>query len=258
MPDSVPLMKEFGRLGLERFIEKHAVATQTDDRGFVDYGWLLSYIDSLVPKDHVWTGRLDVHHLQWEAHKYDASQYDPTVPDTDGNQIDASIPSRFREIPFHKLLIPRQMHDLIHIVTLPPEVPAYEEMKKRVQAFEVALDLFQAAKQAIDIEEQDKRLIPIGRPGYESMYLDRKKRRMIKREILLERYAEFTQKFESKLSTVDPAEVENLVRIDTADTRRPHGSLVSDWNKRIRMTSKRHALRPKIRWASSSFDEDAA
>ena len=206
----------------------------------------------------MWTGRLDVHHLQWEASRYDKSRFSEEQHDEDGEIIDPNIPSRFRENPFHKLLIPRQMHDLIHIVTLAPEMPKYEEMKRRVHAFDIAMDLFQTAKHALEIEQKDNRLVPIGRPGFDSLFLDRKKRRPITREVLLDRYIEFTEKFDNKLAAASFDEIEGLIRQDVTETKDPHSLLVADWQKRIRILGGRHALRPKVRWISSNHVQSIA
>jgi hypothetical protein len=246
--DKVPILKEYGRIGLERFIDRYAVPTQTDDRGFVDYGWLLGYIDGLVSKEHVWTGRLDIHHLQWEAGSYIPANFtDQTTEDRES--IDPTIPHQFRENPFHKLLIPRDMHDLIHLVTLPPEVPDYEQMKRRVDAYTIAINLFQKAKQTLDIEAQEKRLQPINHPRFADMSLDPKKRRVINREILLDRYAEFVSQFRAQLSNTSQNDVDNLIRMDILLGQDPIPLLVSSMERKIRLHKDKQAIRPTVRWA---------
>lgn len=238
--ESVPLLKEYGRLGLTKFMDRYAVPTQLDDRGFVDYGWLLGYIDSLVDEDYVWSSRLDIHHLQWEGSSYH--------PDNFTDYDDPSVPQRFREIPFHKLLIPRQMHDLIHLVTLPPKMPEYSEMKKRVEAFDVAVSLFQKAKQTLDIEQQNKRLIPAPHPKYRNKTFDPVKRKMIEREVLRDRYAEFAQIFHNQLSQTSQQDVEDLINMDAVRRDNPVLSIVSSLDRAVRLNKQKQAIRPKLRW----------
>lgn len=248
--DKVPILKEYGRIGLERFVDRYAVPTQTDDRGFVDYGWLLGYIDSLVSKEHVWTGRLDIHHLQWEASSYSPVNFaDMTNPD--GERADPTIPHQFRENPFHKLLIPRDMHDLIHLVTLPPEVPEYEQMKRRIDAYMIAINLFQKAKQTLDIEAQEKRLQPITHPSFTNMSLDPKKRRVINREILLDRYAEFVSQFNTQLSNTSQNDVDDLIRMDILRNQDPIPMLVSSMERKVRLNKDKQAIRPTVRWTGA-------
>lgn len=247
--DKVPILKEFGKLGLDRFIDRYAIPTQTDDRGFVDYGWLLGYIDSLVSKEHIWEGRLDIHHLQWEANAYEPIHFmDQTIDD---KPIDPTVPHEFRENPFHKLLIPRDMHDLIHVVTLPPEVPDYEQMKRRVDAYSIAVSLFQKAKQTLDIEAQEKRLQPLNDPRFENMSLDPKKRRVISREILLDRYAEFVSQFNDQLSKTSQNDVDDLIRMDLLRSSNSIPLLVSSMERRIRLNKDKQAIRPTVRWSGA-------
>lgn len=245
--DKVPILKEYGRLGLDRFIDRYAIPTQTDNRGFVDYGWLLGYIDSLVSKEHVWEGQLDVHHLHWEANAYDPLHFVDQVTG-EGEPIDPTLPHEFRENPFHKLLIPRDLHDLIHVVTLPPDVPDYEQMKRRVDAYTIAVGLFQKAKQTLDIEAQEKRLRPLNDPRFANMSLDPKKRRIISREILLDRYFEFASQFNDQLSNTSQNDVDDLIQMDFLRSRNSIPLLVSSMQRRIRINKDKQAIRPAVRW----------
>lgn len=254
--DKVPILKEYGRLGLDRFIDRYAIPTQTDDRGFVDYGWLLGYIDSLVSKEHVWEGRLDIHHLQWEANAYDPANFANLT--IDDKPVDPTIPHEFRENPFHKLLIPRDMHDLIHVVTLPPEVPDYEQMKRRIDAYSIAVRLFQKAKQTLDIEAQEKRLIPLNDSRFVNMSLDPKKRRVISREILLDRYAEFVSQFNDQLSNTSQDDVDDLIRMDILQSQNSIPLLVSRMERHIRLNKDKQAIRPTVRWSGPASKEKHA
>lgn len=238
-PEDVPLIKEFGRLGVDRFMDRYAIQTQTDDRGFVDYGWLLSYTHSLVPTDHIWKGRLDVHHLQWTAGAYH--------PDLFNDNDDPSIPDRFREIPFHKLLIPRDLHDLIHITTLPPPVPTYEQMERRVDAYDIAMKLFQKAKQAIEVASKEERLIPAPHPAYQDRTYDPASRKLIERQALIDKYWEFHNSLKGQLSLITQRDVEDLIDIELARTRDPVNSVLSSLSKTVRANKNKQAIRPKVK-----------
>ncbi|MDB5176489.1 MAG: hypothetical protein JWN75_157 [Candidatus Saccharibacteria bacterium] len=240
--ESVPILKEYGRLGLNAFTKEYGVKTPLDDRGFVDYGALLSYIDSLVDKEYIWTGKPDIHHLQWEADKYNESHF--------LHKEDPTIPQRFREIPFHKLLIPRQMHNLIHVVTIPPEVPEYEEMKKRVEAYRIARSLFQMAKQTLDIEAQEMRLIPVPHPKKMKEEFDPVKRKIVERDVLIDRYIEFTEQFHAELSTISQKDVEDLINMDILQNADPIGALIISLDRAVRLNKHQQAIRPVVRGTS--------
>jgi len=238
--EHAPILKEFGRLGLDRFMDRYAIPTQTDERGFVDYGWLLGYIHSLVSKDHVWTGGLDVHHLQWVGKWYDESHFQ--------HEENPSVPSELREIPFHKLLIPRDLHDLIHVVTLPPEIPEYEQMRRRVEAFTVARSLFQKAKQTIEIESKERRLIPAPHPKYHSKTFDPVTRKLIEREVLIDQYNQFRAQFENELSSTTQQDVDDFLRISSLQDGDPIVSLVSTFDRTVKPNKRKQGIRPKLRW----------
>jgi hypothetical protein len=238
--ESAPILKEYGRLGLTAFTKEYGMKTPTDGRGFVDYGALLGYVDSLVKKDFIWSSRMDIHHLQWESHRYNPVEF--------ADEEDPTIPQRFREIPFHKLLIPRQMHEFIHVVTLPPELPEFDEMKKRVEAFDIAVSLFQKAKQTLDIEAQEMRLIPVPHPKKMKEEYDPIKRKIIERDVLIDRYKEFTEQFHNQLSKTTQQDVENLINMELLQNENPITVLVTSLDRAVRLNKQRQAIRPKVRW----------
>ena len=241
--EHVPILREYGRLGLNKFIEEYAIETKVDDRGFVDYGWLLSYIDSLVDDEFVWKGRLDIHHLQWESGSYNPLHF--------SDEEDPSIPETLREIPFHKLLIPRDMHDLIHVVTLPPKAPAYEQMKRRVDAYGLAVNLFQKAKQTLDIEAQERRLTQLPAEYIlkynETKEFDPIRRRMIERDVLIDRYLEFKNQFHDQISQTTQQDLDDLINMDILGREDPMNMLVTSLDKAVRLNKRNHAIRPKVR-----------
>lgn len=244
-----PILKDLGRLGVDRFMDRHAVETQTDARGFVDHGWLLSYIHSLVPRDHVWTGHLDVHHLQWVEEWYQPQHFQ--------GEEDPSAPSRLRDSPFHKFLIPRDIHDLIHITTLPPALPEYKPMLRRATAIETAVSLFQTAKQAIDVESRERRLVPAPHPKYREKTFDPVSRRLIERDVLIDRYWEVYEQFKGQLSDISQQDVDDLINLELIKDRDPIFSVVSSLDRAVRLNKKKQAIRPKVRWQPSGTKRPA-
>lgn len=235
--EHVPILEDYWRLGFNRFREKHAVETKTDERGFTDYGWLLSYIDSLVSRDFLWPNNTDVHHLQWAASSYEPKRF--------GHTRDPNVPTNFREIAYHKLLIPRQMHNLIHKITIPPDVPQYDLMEKRLAAYNTALLLFQVAKRTLDIEMQGSRLVPL--PNGDPRFIDPVSRRVITREILLDRYSEFTDKFRDKYEQITDNDLDGLIDTHIFPIDPSPTDILTILDKRVFLLQKKRAIRPKLR-----------
>ena len=248
--DAVPILRHLGELGLERFRELYAFETPLDERGFVDYGQLLGQIDKLVEdRDFRWPNRnYDVHHLQWESGAYDPMYFE----DFD----DSSVPSEFREIPFHKLYIPRQLHNLIHRVTLPPPVPEFETMQRRVDAYKLAKRLFETASISIEIQETERRAIRLPNSG--TRVLDPKKRRVIEREVLVDRYKEFTSKYYNQLSEVAKSDLDGLINMSALDTSKPIPQVAASLERAVITKPRRKAIRPKLRTALYTPVSEAA
>lgn len=238
--DDVPLMRDLGRMGIDKFMNRFAVPSQTDERGFVDYGWLLGHIHSLVPSNHVWTGTPDVHHLQWTAESYEPKHF--------ADYEDPELPNRFREVPFHKLLIPRDLHDLIHVVTLPSEPPEFEVMEKRLAAYDTAISLFQKAKQAVEVANKAHRLIPAPHPDYSHKTYDPVTRKLIEREVLLDNYREFYNQFKNNLSETNQRDVDDLIDLNVIRSRDPVFSVISSLDRAVRPHKPKQGIRPKVRW----------
>lgn len=240
----VPLMRDLGRMGIDKFMNRFAVPTQTDDRGFVDYGWLLGYVHSLVPDDHVWSGTPDVHHLQWTAESYKPRYFN--------EQKDPELPDRFREMPFHKLLIPRDLHDLIHVVTLPSPTPSYEVMGSRLAAYDTAISLFEKAKQTIEVANKEQRLVPAPHPDYSHKTYDPVSKKLIEREVLIDKYWSFYNQFKKHLSETDQQDVDDLIDLSVIKSRDPVFSVISSLDRAVRPHKPKQGIRPKVRWQSKA------
>lgn len=91
----------------------------TDDRGFVLPDATVEVVKNLFEDDYEWPvdpryqqTQPDVHHFHWVARQYSSTVY--------GGR---TIPNRFRELATVKGLVPRQFHNVIHTVTIPPLQP---------------------------------------------------------------------------------------------------------------------------------------
>lgn len=122
----------------------------TDDRGFVLPDATIEVVQSLFEEDYEWpidprvpSARPDVHHFHWMGRQYDAANFQGRT-----------IPQRFRELPSVKGILPRQFHNVIHHVTLPPAMPKYRAMAEYVAAYSLARWAFESATEAVKLQSQ--------------------------------------------------------------------------------------------------------
>lgn len=120
----------------------------TDDRGFVLPDETVATILELFEDDYEWpikaeepTMRPDIHHFQWYARLYGSENFQGRT-----------IPWRFRELPSRKGLIPRQFHNVLHEITLPPAMPKYRDMEQHVEAYALARRLFESAGRTMEVQ----------------------------------------------------------------------------------------------------------
>ncbi|HEY0965273.1 MAG TPA: hypothetical protein VGE13_02215 [Candidatus Saccharimonadales bacterium] len=120
----------------------------TDDRGFVIPDATVEVVRELFEDDYEWPidlrhqeTRPDVHHFHWIARRYDPKEFNGRT-----------APHRFRELPTVKGIVPRQFHNAIHQVTLPPAMPRYKDMARHVHAYQIAQWLFSSATNAAEAQ----------------------------------------------------------------------------------------------------------
>ena len=118
----------------------------TDDRGFVLPDATVEEVRSLFEEDYEWPidphqqqTRPNVHHFHWIADRYRSHHYQGR-----------SMPARFRELPSVKGVLPRQFHNVIHEVTLPPAMPKYKDMARHVSAYTIARWLLDSAERTVE------------------------------------------------------------------------------------------------------------
>lgn len=115
--------------------------TPTDDRGVVLEDQLAKLVLSTVREDYEWRGEPDIHHMYWKSRWYK----EPNLL----NERQLRLYVAFRELPVHKLYLPREFHDYLHQVTEPVEPPEEDVMHMRVEGWNVAARLF---KQTGDLD----------------------------------------------------------------------------------------------------------
>lgn len=130
-------------------IEKFYVPT--DDRGFVIPDAAVESVLELIDPSYRWPVdwargahpalRPDDHHFHWIKDKYKKRHFK-----NHGNL--SSVPQKFRELPTLRGVLPRQFHNVVHDVTLPPLMPRLEDMKHYLESFAIARSLLGKALDA--------------------------------------------------------------------------------------------------------------
>lgn len=129
---------------LQRLEDSHLLEAPVDDRGVVKvFATLEAALFQLDPDYAIPFDRCDTHHFVWEKENYAAAR--------NGG---SAIPLEYREIPFHKGYMPRQLHNFIHAVIAPPPKPSLEVMESRVRAAKLARHLFKMAQLAARYDQR--------------------------------------------------------------------------------------------------------
>jgi hypothetical protein len=118
-------------------IEKQGkLETPLDSQGLVSLDGLVKLGKQTVRADYLWASAFnDVHHLQWPAASYAQSLELP------GHE--------FRELVQRKAYLPRQFHNWLHRITLPPPIPSEEVMRYSIDAERTARALAVTAQLAV-------------------------------------------------------------------------------------------------------------
>ena len=111
-----PLLK-FDARGRVRASDK--IEVPLDEFGIPRRVELMRQVLATLETAHHWTGGYDVHHLAWERDNYRHIILD-------GELIGAS----YRGCSSLKIIIPRQLHNYIHLVSEMPPVPEIEIMRQ--------------------------------------------------------------------------------------------------------------------------------
>ncbi len=122
--------------------------TPIDDRGLIDEVALIGLVKSLVYPEYDWRdGRKpDIHHLYYHESEY-------KFPYTIANPK-LTI---FRELPFHKILVPRSFHEFTEAITIRAKPPKRDVVEARIMACKNAIPLFIAASGIVRTPRQYRR-----------------------------------------------------------------------------------------------------
>jgi hypothetical protein len=145
-----PILAELGGLGLKAFKEKFAVITPTYENGIVDHVGLMHEMGKLVSPDYRWLAPFfDEHHLHWYAHNFQSP-----------------LAKEFRDLAIHKLWVPRQFHDFVHVMTFPVDPPDDDVMYDSVQSFKTDDFMWKITNEIMTLQERIEQVTPVvGQPG---------------------------------------------------------------------------------------------
>lgn len=149
-------------------LDKLRIESPVDERGLVDIHQVVDIGKSLIDPDYEWPRNLSVHHLYWNKRWY-------------GFPMAGSDAMIFRELPVHKILVPRVFENMLHRVMVQPDIPDQEVMKYRIESWDVAKRLFWTVRTIIRLEKMVDRYTTIGNGGLPIGY---RAEDMIGREVL--------------------------------------------------------------------------
>ncbi len=105
---------------------------------------LISQVKATIDPTYTWPGDPETHHFYWHGNLY------PNLRNLPADEN----PAVFRNIAYHKGLMPKVFEAWLHEVTLPVKVPSLEIRRHRVQSWWVACNLLKAARRSLTWEEQ--------------------------------------------------------------------------------------------------------
>lgn len=127
--------------------------TPTDDRGFIIPDAAIESVLELFDGSYRWPVdwhashgsimRPDDHHFHWIADNYDKKKFKGRL---------SSVPDKFRNLPTNRGIIPRQFHNALHFLTIPPHVPKLGYMAHYLHSFEIARSLFSSTSRMVQAE----------------------------------------------------------------------------------------------------------
>ena len=153
--DKAPILQKLATLGLSKFRDEYGIETPVYDNGIVDHAGLMKAVGGEVEGDYKWQAPFfDEHHLHWTKGRYSTEEY-----------MGSKMPGIFRDLPIHKLWVPRQFHDFVHVLTIPSEPPSMEVMRESVAAFRRAYHNYMLVNEAITLYERSQLSVPMPNDG---------------------------------------------------------------------------------------------
>lgn len=209
--ENAPILEKLAILGMRRFQNEYAIETPVDpETGIVDHEALMDLMKQEVDPTHTWQAPFfDEHHLHWYAHRYESSF-----------QLNVELAAEFRDMPVNKIWAPRQFHNFIHAVTIPPEVPSSDAMRVAVKDFRRKSYIYRISHNALTISARLERVQRFDNKG-DVMYIDPQTKTVTRNIEVLDRWREeFIHYIEvshrrglidlSQLSMVDLKDVDSI------------------------------------------------
>lgn len=112
------------------------------------------------------------------------------------------------------------MHNLIHAMTPPPEVPTYMAMRQRVKAYRRAQHLFNTAAKSIHMDYAEQVCIPLHgtqmvripkTPESKQWRIKASEGRNIELDVLLDTYLRFTSRYQAQLSAISLHDLDGIL-----------------------------------------------
>ncbi|MGH7240959.1 MAG: hypothetical protein ACREGB_01540 [Candidatus Saccharimonadales bacterium] len=123
---------------------KDKFETPVDDRGFVDVPNLIQAVKDTIDSGYEWPSDANIHHFYWKEEWYHS-------------RLIGANALRFRELPIHKALLPVEFHNWLHQITIPPDIPDPELIRRRNESWTVAEDLFRSSRNVVRWERRARR-----------------------------------------------------------------------------------------------------
>lgn len=120
--------------------------TPVDDHGLVLAEAVVATALSAIHPDYQWRSDLgsDIHHLYWPGFYY------PDLPRAGAN------PHEHRQLPINQIILPREVHSVIHAVMEPPIIPSTEVMQNRILANAGVRKLLKRTTLSTDLHRERK------------------------------------------------------------------------------------------------------
>ncbi|PLS81748.1 hypothetical protein CYG49_01210 [Candidatus Saccharibacteria bacterium] len=126
---------------------KEKIPTPVDANGLVIVSQLVRDVRATVDPSYEWPTLFpDDHHLYHYHADYPSIEEPGRVN-----------PRVFCNLPINRRMMPRNFHNLIHLVAERPAVPSEEVMAYRIQAYEISRGLFVSARWLIQLERMAER-----------------------------------------------------------------------------------------------------
>lgn len=119
---------------IDPFNSSNHIPTPVDEYGLVDAYGLVHRVKGMFNPDYKWGGPLSVHHLYPKAVWYG-------FPSAGEHALG------FRELALNKILVPRIIENCIHLMCLPPDIPAQDVMQETIDSWGIHKNLYKSLRE---------------------------------------------------------------------------------------------------------------